>query len=66
MASDIQFLELQAICNGLRIAWNRGIRHLVLESNSLYAVRLIARDTDVVFHAYAALVCDIPALLACA
>ena len=41
--------ELIAICQGLRLAWDRGFRCVLCESDSMEAIRLI-HSSDVHFH----------------
>lgn len=56
--SDVLKAELLGIFNGLKLAWERGIRNLICYTDSLIARKLITEQTEI-FHRYASIIQDI-------
>ncbi|CAN0858152.1 Putative ribonuclease H protein At1g65750 [Linum grandiflorum] len=46
---------MRAIVNGLQLAWSLGIRRIQVQSNSMAAISILAKDSELE-HQYAALV----------
>lgn len=60
--SDVLKAELLGIYNGLKLAWDRGYRHLTCYTDSLIAKNLIVEHSDT-YHIYATIIQDIRDLL---
>ncbi|XP_057450644.1 uncharacterized protein LOC130742570 [Lotus japonicus] len=59
---NILHLKLLAIFHGLSLAWNRGVRAVECQSDSLDAVKLVS-SVPPLRHSYASLIWDIKDLL---
>lgn len=57
------YAEALALCDGLRLAWERGFRKLICESDNLELVKTVQQGGSLITHAHGQILSDIRELL---